>query len=164
VLYRNTSIKTLDRTKNRLGDDIESANVLRELIRHNKTITSLCIAHNFFGRNPAAARSIADGIRSDTTLQKLDLGYCGLDDEGISVLASALVARNARSVQELDLRKNEITSVGVRALDAVKTLNKLSLTSNPVKSEGATILADALGRNAMPSLKRLDLGFCGIGR
>jgi Ran GTPase-activating protein (RanGAP) involved in mRNA processing and transport len=166
VLYRNISIKALDLTNNGL-DDIESANALRELIRRNKTITSLCIARNAFGRNAAAARSIADGVRSNTTLQQLDLSLCRLDDQGTSFLASALVARNA-SILALNLNNNEITSAGVRALVehsivVMKTLTKLSLWGNTIRSEGATILADALGSNAMPSLKRLDLGFCGIG-
>jgi Ran GTPase-activating protein (RanGAP) involved in mRNA processing and transport len=163
VLYRNTSIKSLDLTGNGL-DDIESSNVLRELIRRNKTITSLCIARNGFGRNAAAVRSIADGMRSNTTVQQLDLQNCKLGDQGVSVLANAI--RNA-SLLELDLHYNEITSVGVRALvddnvEAVNTLTKLCLTYNSIKSEGVTILADAFGRNAMPSLKELDLRFCGI--
>jgi Ran GTPase-activating protein (RanGAP) involved in mRNA processing and transport len=72
--------------------------------------------------------------------------------------------RNA-SLLVLDLYDNEFTSVGVRALlddnaEAMKTLTKLCLTSNWVESEGATILADALRGNAMPSLKRLGLGWC----
>jgi Ran GTPase-activating protein (RanGAP) involved in mRNA processing and transport len=165
VLYRNTSIKTLYLANNGL-DDTKSANVLRELIRRNKTITSLGIAHNAFGHNAAAVQSIADGVRINTTLQQLDLGRCGLDDQGISVLANALAIRNA-SLLVLDLHNNVITSVGVRALfddnlEAMKTLTKLCLTSNRVESEGATVLADALRRNAMPSLKRLGLGWCRI--
>jgi hypothetical protein len=136
------------------------------LIRRNKTITSLCLARSFFGRNAAAVRSIADGVRSNTTLQQVDLRYCALYDQGISVLADALATRNA-GLLELDLSANEITSVGLRALvddnmEAVKTLTKLCLCYNHIGNEGATILADALGRNAMPSLKRLDLGICRI--
>jgi hypothetical protein len=46
LLYRNTSIKALVVTNNGLCES-ESANVLRELIRRNKTLTSLCLAHNF---------------------------------------------------------------------------------------------------------------------
>jgi Ran GTPase-activating protein (RanGAP) involved in mRNA processing and transport len=65
VLYRNISIKTLDLTCNGL-DDIESADGLRELLRRNKTITSLCIAQNAFGLNSAAARSIFEGVRSNS--------------------------------------------------------------------------------------------------
>jgi Ran GTPase-activating protein (RanGAP) involved in mRNA processing and transport len=163
VLYRNTSIKALDLTNNDL-DGIESSNALRELILRNNTITSLCIARNGFGRNATAVRSIADGMRSNTTLQQLDLRTCGLGDQGISVLAIALTIRNA-SLLELNLRNNAITSVGLRTLvydnvEALKTLTKLCLTYNAIRSEGATIMADALGHNAMPSLKRLDLGGC----
>jgi Ran GTPase-activating protein (RanGAP) involved in mRNA processing and transport len=112
VLYRNTSIKSLDLSYTGL-DDIESANVLRELIRRNKTITSLCIARNAFGRNAAAVRSIVEGVRSNRTLQQVDLSGCALADRGISVLANALVARNA-SMLELNIGSNEITSLGVR--------------------------------------------------
>jgi Ran GTPase-activating protein (RanGAP) involved in mRNA processing and transport len=162
VLYCNTSIKTLDLANNGL-DDVESANLLRELIRRNKTITSLCIAGNAFGRNAAAVRSIAEGVRSNTALQQLDVHNCSLGDQGISILANALAIRNA-SILELNFSCNNITSVGVRALvddnvEAMKTVAKLSLC---IRSEGAIILADALGRNAMPSLKRLDLGDHGI--
>jgi Ran GTPase-activating protein (RanGAP) involved in mRNA processing and transport len=165
VLYRNTSIKSLDLRNNGLHD-IESANVLRELIRRNKTITSLCIAGNSFGRNAAAVRSIAEGVRGNTTLQQLDLSICGLDDQGITLLANALAIRNA-SIIELNLYSNEITSLGLRALvddnmEAVKTLAHLCLSRNRIRSAGATILAHALGRNAMPSLTRLDLRWCGI--
>jgi Ran GTPase-activating protein (RanGAP) involved in mRNA processing and transport len=154
VLYHNTSIRVLDLTGNGL-DDIESANVLRELIRRNKTITSLFVAHNAFGRNAFAVRRFLEGVRSNTTLQKFDLRYCGLDDQGISVLANALAVRNA-STLGLYLNSNAITSVGARALvddnvEVVKTLTQLSLMGNRVKSEGVTILANALGRNAMPS-------------
>jgi Ran GTPase-activating protein (RanGAP) involved in mRNA processing and transport len=166
VLYRNKSIKNLDLNDNGL-DNIESANALRELIRRNKTITSLHLAHNSFGEILAAVRIIADGVRRNTALQQLDLSCCGLDDQGISVLANALASRNA-SILKLNLNGNEITSVGVRALvdenvEAVKTLTLLYLSANPIKREGATILADSLGRNAMPSLKRLDLVCCQIG-
>jgi Ran GTPase-activating protein (RanGAP) involved in mRNA processing and transport len=165
ALYRNTSIKTLDLANNGL-DDIESANVLRELLRRNKTITSLCLFDNTFGLNAAAARNIFEGVRNNTALQHFNLGRCRLDDQGISILANALAIRKA-AILELLLHCNEITSVGVRALvddnvEAAKTLTELCLSGNPIRSEGATILADALGCNAMPSLKELDLDHCGI--
>jgi Ran GTPase-activating protein (RanGAP) involved in mRNA processing and transport len=165
ALYRNTSIKSLDLSKSGL-DDIESANVLRELIRRNNTITSLCLVGNRFGRNAAAARSIFEGLRSNTAVQQLDLSACVLNDQSLSILANALVTRNT-GILELDLGGNEITSVGVRALiddnvEAVKTLTKLCLSGNPVRSEGASILANALRRNTMPNLKQLRLIWCGI--
>ncbi len=105
-------------------------------------------------------------MRRNTTLQQLDLRSCGLDNTGVSLLAHALAIRNA-SVLVLDLQRNEITSVGVRALvvgnvKAVKTLTNLCLSGNLIKSEGATIMADALMRNAMPNLKQLHLDYCHI--
>jgi hypothetical protein len=93
VLYRKTSIKHLDLSSNDL-DDSESADVLRELLRRNKAITYLSIAQNTFGSNAAAARSILEGVCSNTALQQLDLSVCELDDQGISVLATALAVRN----------------------------------------------------------------------
>jgi hypothetical protein len=80
VLYRNASIKSLDLSHNGL-DDIESVNVLGELIRRNKTIASLCIASNGFDCDAAAAaaRSNADGVRSNTALQNLGPSWCELD-------------------------------------------------------------------------------------
>jgi Ran GTPase-activating protein (RanGAP) involved in mRNA processing and transport len=163
--YRNTSIETLEISHKGPGD-IDSANVLRELIRRNKTITSLCLSHYDFCGDVATARSFVDGVRSNTTIQHLDLGRCGLGDQGISLLANALAGRNA-SIRELNLIINEITSMGVRALvdgnlKGVKTVTKLRLAFNYVKCEGAIILANALGRNAMPDLKRLDLESCSI--
>jgi Ran GTPase-activating protein (RanGAP) involved in mRNA processing and transport len=160
-----TSIKSLDLSHNGLHD-IESATVLRELISRNKTITSLSIAQNAFGINAAATLSIVEGVRSNKALQQLDLSVCRLGDHGISILANAIVARNA-SILKLVLHSNDITSVGVRALvddnvEAVKTLTELCFSGNLIRSEGATILANALEDNAMPSLKQLQLNSCGI--
>jgi Ran GTPase-activating protein (RanGAP) involved in mRNA processing and transport len=165
ALYRNTSIKSLDLSDNRL-DDIESANILRELIRRNKTITSLCLAQNIFGRNSTAARVILEGLRSNTALKQLDLVHCTLNDQGMSILANALAIRNA-SILELNLQWNDITSVGVRALvddhvEVAKTLTKLCLSGNTIRSEGVAMLANALEGNAMSSLKELRLNDCGI--
>jgi Ran GTPase-activating protein (RanGAP) involved in mRNA processing and transport len=164
-LYHNTSIRILNLSRNGLKNFV-SACVLGELLRCGKTITNLCIGGNAFGSNAAAARSIFEGLRCNTALQQLDLSNCGLGDEGISILANALANRNA-STLELDLGFNDITSVGVGALvddnvEAVKTLTKLCLTCNDLDSEAAKILADALGRNAMPSLKHLRLDYCDI--
>jgi Ran GTPase-activating protein (RanGAP) involved in mRNA processing and transport len=160
ALYRDTLIKTLALACNGL-DDIESANDLGELLRCNKTISSLLTAHNPFDLDVAAARSILGGVRSNTALQQLDLDDCELGDHCISLPAKALAIRNA-SILELNRQRNKITSVGVRALvddnvEAVKTLTKLALLYNPVRSERMTILAGALEREAMPSVKRLYL-------
>jgi hypothetical protein len=79
-------------------------------------------------------------VRSNITLQKLDLRCCGLCDLGISVLANALAVRND-STLDLDLEDNEVNSVGVRALvedsmGAMKTLTKFGLWETPSEVKG----------------------------
>jgi hypothetical protein len=131
-------LQTLDFSSNSLGD-VESADLLRELIRRTKTIASLCIAYNASGSNANAARSILEGVRSNTAIHHLDLRRCGLGDQAISIVANTLAIWNV-TMLELDLRFNEITSVGIRALvdnvEAVKTLTKLCLALNPSEGKG----------------------------
>jgi Ran GTPase-activating protein (RanGAP) involved in mRNA processing and transport len=57
---------------------------------------------------------VAKGVRSYTALNQLNLSRCGLNDQGISVVANALFIRNA-SLRELDLNRNGITSAGLHA-------------------------------------------------
>jgi hypothetical protein len=135
ALYRNTSVKVLDLTRNGLND-LDSVNVLHELMRRNKTITKLCIGGNAFGRNITAVRSIAEGVRSNATLEHLGLEICVLDDQCISVLASGLGLRDS-GLAVLNLCNNYITSVGVLDLteEVTKAMNgiaKLSLSRNRI--------------------------------
>jgi hypothetical protein len=91
---------------------------------------------------------------------ELDLSLCFLDNRDVSALANALLSRNT-SILEINLHNSAITSVGVRALveDNVEAMKPSQTFASRVapSNEGATILADALRRNALPSLKRLHL-------
>jgi Ran GTPase-activating protein (RanGAP) involved in mRNA processing and transport len=165
ALYRNTSIQTLDVSANGL-DDLASANALRELLRRNKTITRIILDRNKFGNNVAAVRSIADGFRTSTTLQVLDLASCALGDQGLSILAECL-GRQKRGLVNLDLSANHITCSGLRALlnnatATLSTLAHLNLNCNPILDEGATFLAETLKLQTLPSLKNLRLVNCDI--
>jgi hypothetical protein len=158
ALYRNTSIQGLDVSGNGLND-LAAANALRELLRRNKTITRLCMHHNFFGRNVAVVRCIADGFRANTTLQELDLSWCELDDQGLSILAESL-GQQKRGLVKLNLSVNQITCTGLRALvnnatAALSTVTHLYLSENSVLGEGATFLAETLRLQTLPSLKGL---------
>jgi hypothetical protein len=165
VLYRNTSIQDLDVSSNGLND-LASAYSLRELLRRNKTITRLSMDRNFFGHNVAAVRCIADGFRTNTTLQSLDLTMCALDDQGLSVLAESL-GQQKRGLVKLVLSANSITCNGLRALvdnatAALSTLTHLTLSSNSLFDEGAIFLAETLRLQTLPSLKCLSLFDCDI--
>jgi Leucine-rich repeat (LRR) protein len=163
ALYRNTSIKVLDMSHNRLSD-MESAEILRDIIRRNKTITSLVLSDNQFGDMADAVERIADGLGSNSTLLKIDLTRCALGDDGVSILAQTLGSRNM-TLQKLSLDGNFITSTGVGVLlETSFHITDLDLRQNPaIENEGASLLARALGKNALPNLTRLSLYSCGIG-
>jgi Ran GTPase-activating protein (RanGAP) involved in mRNA processing and transport len=165
ALYRNTSIQSLKLSSNGL-DDLASANILRELLRRNKTITELVMSGNTFGNNVAAIRCIADGFRTNTTLQLLDLTLCALDDQGLSILAECL-GQQKRGLVKLILSHNSIACSGLRALvdnamTAISIVTHLNLGNNSILDEGATFLAETLRLQRLPSLKSLSLFNCDI--
>jgi Ran GTPase-activating protein (RanGAP) involved in mRNA processing and transport len=166
ALYHNTSIQVLDISKNSLNN-MESAEVLRDILRHNKTISTLDLSYNDFGRTAGAVQCIANGLCSNSTLLKIDLSECYLDDDGISTLAQTLGSRNT-TLQKLTLAANSITSRGVGVLleameQGSRHITDLDLQRNSIRDEEASLLARYLGNNVSPNLTRLSLYACGIG-
>jgi Ran GTPase-activating protein (RanGAP) involved in mRNA processing and transport len=81
ALYRNTSIKVLDLLWNRL-DNMKSARLHRDILRRNKTITSLNLSGNTFGQTTGAVACIAEELGSNSTLLKIHLSCCDMRDGG----------------------------------------------------------------------------------
>jgi hypothetical protein len=165
ALYHNTSIKVLDMSGNRFND-MECFGLLCEIIRRNKTITTLDLSWHHFGRIVGAVGCIADGLGSNSTLLKINLSSCRLGDGGLSILAQNLGSRNT-TLQKLSLIRNFITSTGVGMLLEAMEQNKNSITDivlryDHIGNEGASLLARSLGNNALPNLTCLSLSSCGI--
>jgi Ran GTPase-activating protein (RanGAP) involved in mRNA processing and transport len=164
ALCRNTSIRVLDMSGNNL-QDMGSAEVFRDILRSNKTMTALDLSGNRFGLTTGAVESIADGLGSNSTLLKIDLSSCALGDDGLSILAQTLGSRNT-TLQKLTLVMNAITSTGVSALLGMMEqschITDVKLGHNPIGNRGASLLATALRNNSMPNLKYLSLSFCGL--
>jgi Ran GTPase-activating protein (RanGAP) involved in mRNA processing and transport len=166
ALYRNTSIKVLDLSWNRL-DDLKSARFLRNIIRGNKTMTTLGLTGNSFGQMTNAVEYFVDGLGSNSTLLKINFTRCDLGDRGVSILGQFLGSRNTR-LQKLTLDNNSISSTGVNVLlEAMEQsshhITDLDLRTNPIGNEGASLLARSLENNTLPNLKRLSLFNCVIG-
>jgi Ran GTPase-activating protein (RanGAP) involved in mRNA processing and transport len=170
ALCNHASVTSLNVSYNGADDiGMASAEVLGEIISRNKTMTKLVMYGSRFGgpsTSPTVVRCISDGLCSNTSLQEFILTNCQLGDQGVSLLASGL-SRN-RTLQKLDLGNNDISSAGIRALlDAMREYNTqiadLDLSENSIGREGASVLADALGRNALPHLTRLSLRWCQFG-
>jgi hypothetical protein len=163
ALYHNTSIKELNLSSNNLNDFVSAA-LLRDILRHNKTMTALDLSRNYFGETAGAIECIADGLGSNSTLVKINLSLYGLVDDRIL----SMVAQKLGSLQKLYLGSNSITSTGLGVLLETMELSSyhikdLDFQHNPIGNDGASLLARALGDNALPSLARLSLFYCGIG-
>jgi Ran GTPase-activating protein (RanGAP) involved in mRNA processing and transport len=163
-LYRNTTLKHLNLSNNILGD-LTSAKTLKDLLRRNKSLTTLHIKNIFFGRTVGAVECIAQGLSGSKSLQTIDLSNCMLGDRGISALANGLVSRN-KTLKSLLLCNNQITSTGLGVLLDLAA-EKLSIVSlllgqNPLGRAGAVLLANALGRNTVPHLKKLFIEDCRV--
>jgi Ran GTPase-activating protein (RanGAP) involved in mRNA processing and transport len=143
---------------------MDSARLLREVVRRNKTMTTLNLSGNTFGETTGAVDCIADGLGRNSTLQKIHLSDCALIDDGVSTLAQALGFRNA-TLQKLALVDDSITSTGIGVLvemmeESSHHITDLDLSRNPIGNEGASLLARSLGNNALPSLTHLSLYDC----
>jgi Ran GTPase-activating protein (RanGAP) involved in mRNA processing and transport len=166
ALCCNTSIKVLDLSSNGLND-MESADLLRDILRRNKTTTTLNLSGNTFGNMPGAVDCLADELGSNSTLLKIDLSYCALKDSGVSILAQTLGLQNA-TLQKLTLDNNSIKSMGFGVLLGAIEQNShhitdLELQRNPIGNKGASLLARSLANTALPNLKRLSLSYCNVG-
>jgi Ran GTPase-activating protein (RanGAP) involved in mRNA processing and transport len=125
------------------------------------------LSANAFGQTPGAVECIADGLGSNSTLLKIDLSHCQLEDNSVSILAQTLRSRNT-TLQKFTLDNNSITSTGVGVLlEAMEHsschITDLDLQHNNIVNEGASLLARSLGSNALPNLTRLSLCYCNIG-
>jgi Ran GTPase-activating protein (RanGAP) involved in mRNA processing and transport len=165
ALYHNTSIKVLDISENGLND-MESAELLRDILRSNKAITELDLSGNNLGRTTGAVERVADGLASNSTLLKIDLSRCYLRDDGVSTLARNFGPRNT-TLQKLTLNANGITCTGVGVLLETMEQNShitdLDLQRNPLGNEGESLIAKALRNNALPNLTHVSLSDCRIG-
>jgi Ran GTPase-activating protein (RanGAP) involved in mRNA processing and transport len=166
ALRHTTSIKVLDISGNDLNN-MESAEILRDILCINMTITSLDLSYNTFGQTTGAVECIADGLGSNSSLMKIDLSSCQLESGGVSILAQTLGSRNT-TLKKLTLDNNFIRFAGAGVLvetmeQSSQRITDLDLANNPIGNEGANLLARSLGNNALSNLTRLSLYQCRIG-
>jgi Ran GTPase-activating protein (RanGAP) involved in mRNA processing and transport len=164
-LYRNTTLTRLEISNNALVDE-DSAKILKDVLRRNKSLAVLRLKKNRFGCSPSAVRCIAEGLRENKSLRSIDLSHCRLGDQGVSVLANGLGTSN-KTLKDLFVSDNQITATGLGVLlDLVGnklSISKLDLAGNPLGTEGANVLANALARNTIPHLKKVWIERCRVG-
>jgi hypothetical protein len=101
---------------------------------------------------------LADAIRNNNNIRKLDLRDNKIGDEGMKAISDVL-KNNQNSLKIWTLSNNQISVEGAIAIAAVlrinNTLKKLTLDGNKIGDEGAISITDALMLNH--SLKYLNL-------
>lgn len=149
------SLRSLDLSWNRIGPDGARAladglpGLVSLRLYHNDVgangavavanarwrLTSLNLCGNGIGVEGAAALAQGEATKS---LESLHLGWVGLGDRGVARLAE----RRWTELTELNVRDNEITIEGVRALvsEAFPKLRRLGLDDNPIGVEVLPVL------------------------
>jgi len=125
------------------------------------SLTSVAI--ELCGVGEVGARTIANALKINTTLEDFTISRNEIGDAGAAALAGALTVNS--SLKMLFAYGCGIGAVGSRAIaDALKinpSLQTLGLGGNDIGDAGAAALADALATTT--SLTHLGLINCGIG-
>ena len=106
--------------------------------------------------------ALAEVLKSNSTLQELNLFCNQAGDDGAIALAQALKSNS--TLINLDLTDNHITSKGIdfiaQSLKSNSALRKIYLRANAIGDSGVKALAQAFKSNS--TIEELDLGECVI--
>lgn len=170
ALIENNTLEFIDISNNDFGEDESQEDFkwdfLKNILESNKTLK--CIEFNdkyeIFQRNYDFTLPLLKGLRSNETIQKINLSNMTIGDnkECYSVLCD--IIENHKSLKILDLSsnklfKNQIYIKGFcEALKKSKNLEKLTLSNNKIGDSESDMyyLCDAISENS--SLKELDFG------
>jgi len=139
----------------------ELAAVYIETMKTNSTVTRLLLPNCDI--DDASVAALAKGLKEDSTLTELDLSYNAICEIGANALANGL--KENSTLTGLDLSYNAIGEDGADALakglKENSTLTSLNLSNNAIRNVGADALAKGLKENS--TLKSLDLSYNEIG-
>ena len=163
-LSNNSSLLLLDMT----GNDImaDGGQAIGEALKSNRTLRDLNLRWNRIGcGGDLGILSLADALRVNNGLQKLDVSINELYSEGGIAFGNALGVN--QSLIDLNLERNEIGLEGIIAIgEALRlntTLERLVLSGNPkIGDEGAAAIGQSLAEHKS-ALKTLEMVGCGVG-
>lgn len=144
---RNTYVRKLDLKGNNIrGPAAES---LGKMLRHNKSIVSLCLEWNALGMLDNAFTIFCEGVAANSTLQALDLRNNQISHDSAAELCRAL--KQNCSIKSLDLRWNNVGLLGGRAiiemLQTNKILTRIELAGNNIPADILKSIETALSQN-----------------
>jgi len=117
------------------------------VIRSNNTINDIDLSCNLIGDE--GARHLAQALTENNTVKYIYLGSNQIGDNGVRHLANAL--RESKTISYISLERNSISFKGIKYLtDALKennTINYINLGFNFIDDRGVKYFADALRKN-----------------
>jgi Ran GTPase-activating protein (RanGAP) involved in mRNA processing and transport len=171
-LSKNHSLVKLDL----VGNDImaDGGQAIGEALKTNTTLRDLNLRWNRIGcGGDRGILSLADSLRFNDSLRKLDMSVNELYCEGAIAFGIALGAANNHSLLDLNLERNEIGVSGAvaiaQALQSNTTLSRLVLSGNPmIADEGAAAIGQSLmndykHEHDRSGLCKLEMVGCGVG-
>ncbi|XP_027503169.1 leucine-rich repeat-containing protein 34 isoform X3 [Corapipo altera] len=151
-LQENSSLQYLNLMFNDVGTS--GAELIAGALHRNRSLVHMRMTGNKIGNQ--GGMFFASMLQSNSTLQKLDLGDCDLEETTVHI---AKMLKGNSSLVELHLSKHEMKNFGVErlceALYENSSLRYLDLSCNKITSDGVKFLGELLKRNQ--SLVILDL-------
>ncbi len=138
ALNTNSSLVALKLSDCSVKITEESGPVLRDMLQRNSTLEVLHLSGND-QVSDTGAFFIAESLKRNSSLRELNLGRCGIGDEGVKSLSDALVEND--SLKRLDLDSNDgITERGLSALtECLKTNSGLVTLWLPYRHRSAGV-------------------------
>ena len=157
ALEINRTLTKLSMVNCNLKINEANGQALATMLKTNRSLQVLNLA-----RNPEigdqGAMYLAEGLKLNCTLKKLNISDCGISSEGVNNIAHALTIN--KTLQNLDVEGNEITDAGVvclaKALKANVSLTNLNLARCGMTDESLSVLGTCLAENR--SIKTLRIG------
>ena len=169
VNYQLSSLTELDLSKNPKLFNEDSLKLLMETLHGSDChIKRLNLSHNSIGKRGNAVEQISKLLCNNQSIQHLDLSHNCL---GHNHMSSEGGLYNNRTLLELNLSSNNLRDAGVRIImtaidsfsNSMSILEKLYLSRNSIRCNGAKSIKNVLGENRNLSLKTLDLSYNAIG-
>ncbi|XP_052762875.1 leucine-rich repeat-containing protein 45-like [Mya arenaria] len=144
---RNSYVRKLDLKGNNIRGS--AAEALGKMLRHNKSILSLCLEWNALGMLDNAFTIFCEGVGANSKLQALDLRNNQISHDSAAELCRAL--KQNSSIRALDLRWNNVGLLGGRAivemLQTNKIITRIELAGNNIPADILKAIETALSQN-----------------
>lgn len=146
-LSRNTYCRKLDMKGNNIRGP--AAEAVGKMLRHNKSILSLCLEWNALGMLDNAFTIFCEGVAANNCLQALDLRNNQISHDSAAELCRAL--KQNHTIKALDLRWNNVGLLGGRAivemLQTNKILTRIELAGNNIPADILKAIETAISQN-----------------